>query len=416
MSGPQDIAVLGAGMIGVCVANHLQKAGHNVVLIDRKAPGRETSYGNAGLIQREAVEPHPFPRDIGKIWRVLPNRSVDIRYRASAMFQNAGALIQYWHHSSPREFARIVPEYASLIAHCTAEHDAMISAAGAESLLRRDGWLQLFREPHNLESESAKAEEHRQRFGVTFETLDSRALAATEPAIAKRLAGAIHWTNAWSVVDPGALVQAYADDFMAAGGSLETAEVTHISHNASVWQLHAESRTIEAESLVLATGPWSKQWLEHLDYALPFFVMRGYHMHYAYPKSGPTLGHGIMDFENGYLLTPKRAGIRLTTGAELSARGAPPDYGQLDAAEDLARSLVAMGERGDAMPWLGARPCLPDMKPVIGPAPAHRKLWFAFGHGHQGFTLGPVTGRMIREMIEGIEPFIDPMPFRAERF
>ncbi|NNC24143.1 FAD-binding oxidoreductase [Salinisphaera sp. USBA-960] len=416
MAGQREIAVLGAGMVGVCVAVHLQKAGHNVVLVDRKAPGQETSYGNAGLIQREAVEPHPFPRDIGTLWRVLPNRSIDIRYRASAMVGNAGALAQYWRYSSTREFERIVPEYASLIEQCTAEHDGMIKAAAAESLVRSDGWLQLFRHSATLEAEAAKAEDFRKRFGVEFKTLDSAALAQAEPALNEQLAGAIHWTNAWSVVDPGALVQAYADDFVAAGGTIETADITDISHNANGWRLHSDSATIDADGLVLATGPWSKPWLESLGYALPLFVMRGYHMHYAYPESGQTLSYGIMDFEKGYLVTPKRAGLRLTTGAELNSPGAPPNYGQLNAAESVVQSLVTLGARSDPEPWLGARPCLPDMKPIIGPAPAHRKLWFAFGHGHQGFTLGAVTGRMIREMVDGEEPFIDPVPYRAERF
>ena len=56
------------------------------------------------------------------------------------------------------------------------------------------------------------------------------------------------------------------------------------------------------------------------------------------------------------------------------------------------------------------------MMPIIGQAPSHKGLWFAFGHAHHGITLGPVTGRLIAEMITGEAPFVDPTAFSAKRF
>src|SRR5699024_9094172 len=95
----QHTLILGAGMVGVGIAWHLRARGHDVTLVDRRAPGRETSYGNAGLIQREAVQPHPFPRQLAEMLRVLPNRSTDIRYRTKALFNEAHPLWQYWRYS-----------------------------------------------------------------------------------------------------------------------------------------------------------------------------------------------------------------------------------------------------------------------------------------------------------------------------
>ena len=89
---------------------------------------------------------------------------------------------------------------------------------------------------------------------------------------------------------------------------------------------------------------------------------------------------------------------------------------QLDKVGPVARKLFPLAERRDAEPWMGARPCLPDMLPVIGPAPRHKSLWFDFGHQHHGFPQGPVSGRLIAEMICGETPFTDPAPYRAERF
>lgn len=402
-------------MVGVSVAWHLLQRGHEVVLVDRRTPGHETSYGNAGLIQREAVEPHPFPRDLATIWRVIPNRSIDIRYRTGAMISEAHPLWQYWHYSSPKHFPKIVEAYASLIEHSTAEHERMFTAAGAEHLIRKDGWLQIFRNEKPFEEELAKATEFHKRFGVDFIQLDKARLHEIEPSLTDKALGAIHWANSWSVSDPGGLVEAYAADFVAHGGIIKQAEAHKVVPESDGWRMDTDQETLSADELVLALGPWSPEWFESLGYSMPMFVMRGYHMHYD-PAAGTQLNHGMMDFEKGYLITPKKAGLRLTTGAELNTIDAPPRYGQLAAAEKAAQEMLPLGKRREPKPWKGNRPCLADMKPVIGPAHKHKNLWFALGHGHQGFTLGPTTGRIIGEMMDGEKPVVDMTPFRSDRF
>jgi D-amino-acid dehydrogenase len=138
-------------------------------------------------------------------------------------------------------------------------------------------------------------------------------------------------------------------------------------------------------------------------------------MHYT-TRGNATLNHPVLDHERGYFLAPMSRGIRLTTGAEFALRDAMKTPVQLGRAEPIARDLFPLDERVDAEPWLGSRPCTPDMMPIIGQAPRHRGLWFAFGHAHHGLTLGGVTGRMIAEMLTGETPFVDPAPFRPERF
>lgn len=412
----REIVVLGAGMVGVSVAWHLVRRGHAVTLVDRREPGRETSFGNAGIIQRESVRPYPFPRDLGTLLRVLPNREVDIRYRPSGMIGAASPLLQYWRNSGGSRYARIVPEYASLIMRCLETHGPMIEAAGAESLVRRDGWLELYHGESALQDRLAEARDNRERFGVEFEELDAAGLYAKEPHLKKGLAGAIHWTQPWTVADPGALVQAYADHFQRQGGRFLQAEVKEVEKAGARWKVTADGETLEAQQVVVAMGPWSGQLMARLGHPVPLFVKRGYHMHYSSADESAHLNHWIMDAETGFLLEPMRAGIRLTTGAELADLEAPPRFKQLKAAEEAARKLFPLGERRDPEPWKGARPCLPDMKPIIGPAPGQEGLWLAFGHGHQGFTLGPVTGLLLSQMMAGETPEVDMAPFSATRF
>jgi D-amino-acid dehydrogenase len=109
-------------------------------------------------------------------------------------------------------------------------------------------------------------------------------------------------------------------------------------------------------------------------------------------------------------------GIRLTTGAEFAGRDAPATPVQFDRLMPHAKELFPLGEPNEDEPWLGRRPNMPDALPVLGRAPGQSGLWLAFGHGHWGLTLGPVTGRLIAEMMTGATPFADPQPYRAERF
>lgn len=402
-------------MVGVSIAWQLQQRGYQVTLVDRRQPGRETSFGNAGIIQREAVRPYPFPRDMKTILSVLPNRRVDIRYRPTGMVNAASPLLSYWHHSSSRLYKKIVPEYASLIQLCLEAHAPMIEASGADHLVRREGWLEIYRTQEKLAKRVKEAEEARELYGVQFTVLDRKALSEKEPQLDEKIIGAIHWLDPWTVADPGGLVAAYAASFEAMGGRIVQADITGVTQQDNAWTVTTSEESFNADEVVMALGPWAGQWMKPLGYHFPTFVKRGYHMHYA-TQPGAKLNYWLMDAEVGYLLAPMNAGVRLTTGAELDRLESPADEEQLGAAEKVARTIFPLAERKDSAAWKGARPCLPDMKPVIGPAPRHPGLWLAFGHGHQGFTLGPATGQLLADMMEDKPTAIDMTPFRADRF
>ena len=211
------------------------------------------------------------------------------------------------------------------------------------------------------------------------------------------------------------MAKAYADLFVARGGRFVTGDARTLARTGTRWTVSTDDGVVAADQVLVALGPWSDDIFGPLRVALPFGVKRGYHMHYA-PREGATLAHPILDADNAYLLAPMTRGIRMTTGAEFARRDRAPSPVQIERCEPVARALVPLGGRVDAQAWLGARPCLPDLLPVIGPAPSQPGLWFDFGHQHHGFTLGPVTGRLVAEMMTGAVPFTDPAPYRADRF
>src|SRR5690606_12209941 len=147
-----DVMVLGAGSVGVATGIYLLRRGRSVTLIDRRQPGRETSFGNAGIIQREGVRPHPFPRDLAMLMQVGLHLSTAARYEPLALPRLAPALLRYWWASSPEYYRRVVASYAPLIARSIVTHADLIAEAGAEAeaLITRSGWFLAFRSAAGL--------------------------------------------------------------------------------------------------------------------------------------------------------------------------------------------------------------------------------------------------------------------------
>jgi D-amino-acid dehydrogenase len=410
-----DVVVLGAGIVGVSVAAHLQKRGRATMLIDRRGPGEEASFGNAGLIQREAVYPYAFPRDLGTLLRYTLNGAVGAHYHRNALVRIAPFLARYWWHSHPERHKAVARTYAPLIERCIEEHQALATDAGAAALLHRRGWIKLYRTQRALEASVAEAEGWRREYGVAYAALDRPALAEKEPYLDGGLVGGLHFTDPIAVSDPHALTMAYVGLFERLGGIVAQGDAASLEETSSGWRVVTEAGPVEAGAAVVALGAWADLATRRLGYRLPLAVKRGYHMHYR-PSGNAVLNHTVLDEERGYVLAPMARGVRLTTGAEFADRDAPKTPVQITRAEPIAKALFPLGERVDPEPWMGVRPCTPDMMPIIGPAPRHKNLWFAFGHAHHGLTLGPVTGRLIAEMMTGEEPFADPAPYRAERF
>ncbi|NLS02462.1 FAD-binding oxidoreductase [Rhizobium sp. P32RR-XVIII] len=411
----KNAIVLGAGIIGVSAAIHLQRRGRQVTLIDRKAPGSETSFGNAGLIQREGVVPYGFPQQFGMLLRYALNNRIDAHYHLKTLPSQVAFLARYWWNSNARRHEAITRAYAPLIENSVSEHKDLIEASHAEALIRKDGWMRVFRTAEKYDEAIAEATLWEKEFGVTYDKLSSADVARIEPNLTQNFTGGLRWRDPWSVLDPHALTNAYCTYFESLGGRFVTGDAASLGQVGSGWRISTAEGSLDADDAVLALGPWAAVATKRLGYSFPLGVKRGYHMHYA-AEGNAVLNNWTLDAERGYFLAPMNRGIRLTTGAEFATLDAPKTPVQLDRAEKVARTVFPLGRRLDPEPWMGSRPCTPDMMPIIGKAPRHNGLWFAFGHAHHGLTLGPVTGRVLAELITGETPFIDISAYSPQRF
>ncbi len=410
-----DVIVLGAGIVGISAAVHLQARGRSVVVVDRTgAAARETSFGNTGIVQTEAVFPYTFPRKLGEIVNAALNRDLRAQIRYSALPEIAPWVWRYFLASSPPRRQASALAMRPLISLSRAEHEAFAAASGGDALLREGGWIKVFRTERGRAMVLAEAEELAP-YNIPSRLLDRAALQALEPHLTDVAIGGMHFTDPPTTADPGALVQSYADLFASRGGRLVAGEARSLEQSRDGWLVRANEDLLSAPQAVIALGAWTSDVSRPLGYSFPLGVKRGYHMHFG-AQGNATLSRPVLDAECGYVLTPMTRGIRMTTGAEFARRDDPPSSAHFDRLEPYARAFFPLAERRDAQLWLGRRPCLPDMLPVIGPAPRHKGLWFDFGHQHLGLTLGPVTGRLLAEMMTGEPTCVDPAPYAAGRF
>jgi D-amino-acid dehydrogenase len=373
-----DAVVLGAGIVGTSIALHLAKRGLAVALVDRGGPGEGTSYGNAGVIEGNTLLPHPFPTAFGALMKVALKRATEANYHLFFLPRVAPWLLDYRANSAIERRIRFANLMRPLFGAALAEHEALMQESNATRYLRREGWLKVYRTQAGFAA-TARERELAAEFGLPFDALDRDGALALEPAMAPQFVKGIYWRNSASVTNPLALTRAYIARFTALGGVVLTGDARTLHRAADRWRVETDEGPVDAREAVVALGPWATDLLEPMDIDLPMAVKRGYHLHFR-PRGNAGLTRPVVDAEVGYCVAPMEQGLRLTTGAEFADRDAPPTM------------------------------------PVIGRAPGQSSLWLAVGHAHWGLTLGPVTGRLLAEMMTGATPFCDPTPYAAERF
>ncbi|MGB2000682.1 MAG: NAD(P)/FAD-dependent oxidoreductase [Candidatus Puniceispirillaceae bacterium] len=411
------ILVVGGGIVGVCNALALQRAGYQVSLIDRGQPGRETSYGNAGVLSESSVSVLNSPGLLKALPKLLFRRSNGLRYEPLFVVKRLGWMLRFLAHCTPRRWRAAARALRELQVLSLNKHKDWIAEAGVKDLVRHGGWMKLFRSEASFAAyaaELALCDE----VGVRYSVFDRDQLRQIEPGLKPIYEKAVLFDDTCGVSDPAALTDAYLALFTAAGGEIVQGSVTGLRQTRDGWEVTlggGDPAGLVGDGVVLAAGAWTAEIAGWLGYDLPLGWERGYHLHLA-PADGPQLNRAVHDVDGGFAIAPMQQGVRITSGVELTDRDAPPDYTQIRASVALAREAHDMKAEIETDPWMGRRPTMVDSLPVIGPAPRHRGLWFNFGHQHVGLSMAPGSALAITAMVADTPPPLDTTPFRAERF
>ena len=266
-----DAIVLGAGIVGVCVALHLVKRGASVALLDRGDPGRGTSYGNAGIIEGNTLFPATFPSRLGALLRIALKQAPEANDHASFLPQVAPWLLAFRRNSAPERLVATMQAMRPLFSRAVAEHEALMAESDAERYLRRTGWLKLYR------SDGGFAATGRERaiaadLGLPVRALDADAARALEPSLAPVFRHAVFWEDAASVSNPLAVTRAYVRRFEALGGVAVTGDARSLRRTGTRWRIETDQGAIDTDAAVITLGPWAPDVLSPIGIRLPLGI------------------------------------------------------------------------------------------------------------------------------------------------
>ena len=410
----RQFTVVGAGIVGVCCAWALLRDGHRVTLIDRDEPGRGCSYGNGGIIQVGASVPVATPGVLRQVPRMLldPNGPLVIRW--PHLPRLTPYLLRFIAAARPDRVERISVAIAALLDRAIDAVREMLGAAGALDAVTHTGELYVYQSETAYRT-ARTAHDMRRRRGVRVEELSADEVRQLVPAIAPSVRRGVFLPDCMTAADPFRLTTRLVEAFRRDGGvvlretlcGIETASDRRMT-------LLTDAGRHDVDRLVLATGAWSRRWAAKLGARIPMDTERGYHVMLSDP--GIDLRIPVLSGDHRFGVTPMADGIRVAGTAELAGLEAPPDYRRAEMLLPMAEALLPGLRTKPHENWMGHRPSTPDSLPVIGRPPEFPEAFFAFGHGHLGLTLGPITGRLVADLAAGRPPPVDMAPYAAERF
>ncbi len=414
MTAARNVVIVGAGIVGVSTALHLQRDGHQVTLIDKAGPAEGASYGNGGVLASCSMVPVTGPGLIRKAPGMLfsPNQPLFLKWRYLPRL--LPWLARYLSHANAEDTRRIAAAVHGIVGDSLAEHQALARGTGAEKWIVPSDYLYIYNDRAHFQSD-AFGWGIRKAHGFTWDELEGAVFHDYDPAFAPHLGFAVRLGNHGRITDPGRYVKDLAAHVVAQGGRLITAAVEDIVRDGRrVTGVRAGGQTVPCDAVVIATGVWSGPLAKRLGLKVPLESERGYHVEFIEPSVMPRAP--VMVASGKFVMTPMQGRLRAAGVVEFGGLKAGPSRAPLE----LLRRNVAAALPGlsysDTREWMGHRPAPCDSIPVIGAVPGLDGAFTGFGHHHIGLTGGPKTGRLLAQMIGGRKPNIDVSPYSPARF
>lgn len=408
-----DVLVIGGGVIGLSVALRMLDLGREVILVDPAEPGSGASYGNAGTIADYAVLPVGSPSVLKNLPALLFNKNSPIAIRQSAIASLAPWLMRFLYQSMPRQTALNIQAIADLVADACPRWEVLAKQIKGDSMLHRNGCLYLYVDQPAFKR-GLRDIVNRQKFGVTAEMITPSELVKLEPTLAKVKGGAAFFPNAISINDPGKMLELLLNAVIGAGGQVQKTSATKIERDSSDVIVHLDNTSkVKSQHVVIAAGAYSRQLARQAGDKIPLETERGYHL--EYDMDTPLLKRPSCSTEQGFYLSPMQGRLRVAGTVELG--GLSPSI-SAHRVEHLKRGALEffpdLGEPNRT--WLGFRPSIPDSRPVISASKKGNDVVYAFGHGHIGLTLAPITAEAVASIIMKTPPPLPLEAYSAQRF
>ncbi|MBV7483556.1 FAD-binding oxidoreductase [Bordetella sp. BOR01] len=408
-----QVAIIGAGIVGLCTAYALRQAGRAVTLYDANPPASQCSAGNAGALSSRSVAPLAMPGVLRGAFSMLLDAASPLHIPAGYWLRAAPWLARFVASARPRRVREIAMALDYLLAGAVDSHAQVAAELGCPELVRRTGQLHLYPDVRTR-SQDRSTWELKQAHGLRLDTLDRHAITDLEPAVGPAYAAGVFLPDEGWMADPLRYGRALASRLVEMQAVFVPAHIAAMQPTPQGWTLSDGNRDWQAKQIVVCAGAWSGALLAAQGYRVPLESQRGYHLHQPDPNIAPS--RVVVLADRKVFITPMETGLRMAGTVE---------FGGLQQAPNMRRAMLLARHAQAGLPqlridapqvWLGHRPCLPDSLPVLGPVPGREGLWCAFGHGHLGLTASVNTGRLIARAMAGDLAAGALAPYSVTRF
>ena len=409
-----EVAIIGAGIQGVCNALFLQKKGIDVTLFDKDEPGCAASYGNAGHFSPYAS--------------LQLNRSDVISDVPAMLLSSRGPLALKWNY-----FVKMIPWFSKYIMSCSEKkmmhtakymhqildisldaYDELFADINLDGLVEKKGIMYVW-EKKGIKSRKIEID-IREKLGVKQKILNPKEVHDLEPNLKPFYDGGVFYEYARHARNPKKIIEKLFADFLKKGGKFKKTNINNINFKDQKPILITENKKLLFDKVVIACGAFSKKLTDKLDEKIPLDTERGYHIHFK--NYSNLLSRPVVWADRGFGITPMEQGLRVVGTVEFGGLENPLSKSRIKNlilnAKDMLNGLPENEDHEDE--WLGFRPTLPDFLPVIGKSKNYNNVYYSFGHHHLGWTLGAISGKIVSKMILGEKTNLDLSPYSSSRF
>ena len=409
-----EVAIIGAGIQGVCNALFLQKKGIDVTLFDKDEPGCAASYGNAGHFSPYAS--------------LQLNRSDVLSDVPAMLLSSRGPLALKWNY-----FVKMIPWFSKYIMSCSEKkmmhtakymhqildisldaYDELFADINLDGLVEKKGIMYVW-EKKGIKSRKIEID-IREKLGVKQKILNPKEVHDLEPNLKPFYDGGVFYEYARHARNPKKIIEKLFADFLKKGGKFKKTNINNINFKDQKPILITENKKLLFDKVVIACGAFSKKLTDKLDEKIPLDTERGYHIHFK--NYSNLLSRPVVWADRGFGITPMDQGLRVVGTVEFGGLENPLSKSRIKnlilIAKDMLNGLPENEDHEDE--WLGFRPTLPDFLPVIGKSKNYNNVYYSFGHHHLGWTLGAISGKIVSKMIIGEKTNLDLTPYSSSRF
>ncbi len=406
------IGIVGVGIQGISNALFLQKKGFEVTIFDKNEPGSHAaSYGNAGHFSPYASVPINRPDVLTDVPAMLLSSTGPLALKWSYVPKMIPWFLQFIRNCTTKRMMHTAKNMHQILNLALPAYDELFDEIDLEGLVEKKGILYIW---NNQSLKSRELEiKVRNELGVDQQIVSPKEIHDLEPNIKPFYHGGVYYKYGRHARNPKKILLKLFELFLKKGGKFLKLNIQDVNFDKEKPVLVSETQRFIFDKIVIACGAFSKRLTDNLDENIPLDTERGYHVHFK--DCDHLLSRPVIFSNRGFGITPMEQGLRVVGTVEFGGLKNPLSKSRIKNLIDNAKYMLGdLPEHEDE--WLGFRPSTPDFLPVIGPSKNHKNVFYSFGHHHLGWTLGPISGKIVAGMIAEENTNLDLKPYSSLRF